>query len=83
MSIVAVTTHPEGLDPYGTCRHSPEGKRVARKSDYVEGWWENIDREPIYIKDKAHLKGECQKRGVVPVMFAKHKSQGKGIEFNY
>jgi hypothetical protein len=73
----------EGLDPYGTTRHSTEGRRVARKKDVVEGWWENIDKEPIYIKDKYHLKEECNKRGVIPRMFAKSKSQGRGLEWSY
>jgi len=81
MSVIPV--YREGLDPYGTCKRSVEGKRVARKPDYVEGWWENIDREPLYIKDRAHLKQECQKRGVIPKIFSKPASQGKGLEWTY
>ena len=82
MSVIPVTPR-EGLDPYGSSRHSVEGKRVARKLDTVEGWWENIDRDPIYIKDREHLKRECNKRGVIPRAFSKSKSQGKGLEWSY
>jgi len=32
----------------------------------VEGWWEHIAEEPIYIRDKKHLMEECQKRGLTP-----------------
>ena len=32
----------------------------------VEGWWEHIDTDPIYIRDKNHLKEECEKRGLAP-----------------
>ena len=78
-----IPPYREGLDPYGTSRHSVEGKRVARSGDYVRGWWENIDKEPIWIEDKEHLKRECQKRGVIPKIFAKRQSQGKGLEWSY
>jgi hypothetical protein len=81
MSVIPVCR--EGLDPYGTMRKSAEGRRVARKKDWVEGWWENIDKEPIYIKDKEQLKAECQKRGVIPKAFAKPVSQGKGLEWTF
>ena len=70
-------------DIYGNYRRSEEGKRTNRKKDYVEGVWENIAREPIHIRDKAHLKAECQKRGVIPRIFAKPCSQGKGLEWSY
>lgn len=70
-------------DRYGNYKRSVEGKRVARKSDVVEGWWENITTHPIYIKDKKHLKEVCQKYGVIPKIFAKPKSQGKGLEWTY
>ena len=70
-------------DIYGNYKRSEEGKRTNRKSDYVEGYWENIASTPIYIKDKHHLKEECQKRGVIPKIFAKPKSQGKGVEWSF
>ena len=83
MSIVPCVRRSEGLDPFGTMRRSVEGKRAARNQDYVRGWWENIDKEPIFIEDKEHLKRECQRRGLIPKMFAKEKSQGKGLEWSY
>lgn len=70
-------------DIYGNYKRSEEGKRVNRKSNYVEGIWENIAREPIYIRDKKHLKEVCQKHGVIPKIFMKPKSQGKGHEWSY
>ena len=76
-------------DPYGTAKRSPEGRSIARSKDYVRGWWENIDREPIFIQDKEHLKRVClevgrrEGRTVIPRMFAKPKSQGKGFEWSY
>lgn len=70
-------------DIYGNWKRSEEGKRQNRKSDYVSGVWENITDKPIYIKDKEHLKKICDKYGVIPKIFAKAKSQGKGVEWNF
>lgn len=76
-------------DPYGTMRRSVEGRRVARRADWVEGWWENLGPEPIYIKNKEHLKKVCldieKKTGkkFVPKAFAKPTSQGKGLEWSF
>lgn len=76
-------------DPMGTLRSSVEGRRVSRSKDWVRGWWENITPEPVYITDKYHLKQVClaysKKIGqdVIPEAFAKPKSQGKGIEWNF
>ncbi len=80
---------PPVSDLYGTSRHSVEGKSIARKQNWVEGWWENISFKPIYIKDKEHLKQVCveegrkQGRTIIPKAFVKAKSQGKGIEWSY
>ena len=77
------------LDPYGTSKRSIEGKRVARKANWVEGVWENIGPEPIHIKDKYHLKEVCLReskrtgRTIIPKAFMKPASQGKGIEWNF
>jgi hypothetical protein len=70
-------------DPYATSKRSVEARRLVRKENWVEGWWENIDHEPIYIKDKEQLKRECDKRGLIPKAFAKPRSQGKGLEWTY
>jgi hypothetical protein len=77
------------LDPYGTSKRSVEGKRVARSKDWVRGLWENLGPEPIYIKDKYHLKEVCQQierktgKKLIPKAFMKPASQGKGIEWNF
>ncbi len=79
----------EGLDVFGNQRSSPEGRRLAGKTNWVEGWWEHIGPQPIYIKDKYHLKQVCQAYGkqigkeVIPKAFAKPKSQGKGWEWSF
>lgn len=76
-------------DPYGTLRSTPQGKATQRKQNWVEGWWENIAPEPIYIKDKYHLKQVCLEqekrtgRKLIPKAFAKPSSQGKGLEWNF
>ena len=31
---------------------------------FPEGWWEDLDVEPIYISSKRQLKEECKKRGL-------------------
>lgn len=85
---MAVCVRPH-TDQYGTSRHSVEGKRVARKANWIEGWWENIAPEPIYIRDKAHLKQVCLEqskrtgRTIIPKAFCKPASQGRGIEWSY
>lgn len=76
-------------DFFGNYRKSVEGKRVNRNSDFVQGWWENISREPVYIKDKYHLKQVCEAeskrtgRLIIPRIFAKPKSQGQGLEWTF
>jgi len=76
-------------DTYGQFKRSEEGKRTARKTDPVEGWWENLGPSPIYIRDKYHLKKVCERieqetgRRLIPRMFAKAKSQGKGLEWSF
>jgi hypothetical protein len=59
-----------------------EKKEIAavHTHDWVKGWWEHIDKEPIYIESKEHLFKECEKRGVMPRAFMKPKSQGAGFE---
>jgi hypothetical protein len=47
---------------------------------WVEGWWDHIDREPIYISSKKQLLDECEKRGLMARAFMKPKSQGRGFE---
>lgn len=78
----------EGADPMATSKRSVEGRRLSRKTDWVEGWWENIAPQPIYIKDKYHLKEVCKKystkdREIIPKAFIKPKSQGKGYEWSF
>lgn len=79
----------EGGDFCATSRRSVEGKRLAGKKDWVEGWWENLGPQPIYIRDKYHLKQVCneieRKTGekLIPKAFMKSKSQGKGVEWTF
>lgn len=76
-------------DPHGNARHSEEGQRLSRKKDWVEGWWDHLGPNPIYIRDKYHLKQVCQElsrrtgRTIIPRAFAKPASQGKGLEWNF
>lgn len=77
------------IDPYGTSRRSIEGRRVARKNNWVEGYWENIGPKPIYCRTKEDVKAAClaeskrQGRTIIPKSFMKPSSQGKGIEWNF
>lgn len=48
--------------------------------EWVSGWYEHIDRNPIYIHSKSHLAHECEKRGLLARALMKPKSQGKGYE---
>lgn len=76
-------------DFYGQAKHSIEGKRLARKKDWVSGWWEHIDKEPVFVRDKYELKKIClevgrrEGRTIIPRAFAKVKSDGKGLEWNF
>lgn len=80
---------PKVTDPCATSRHSVEGKRLTRRANWVEGWWENIDSKPIYIRDREHLKRVCQEvskrtgRTIIPKAFMKPASQGKGFEWSF
>lgn len=56
-----------------------EGPYVTNENLY-KGWYEHIDKHPIYIRDKQHLKEECAKRGLMAKSLMKPKSQGKGYE---
>ena len=49
------------------------------KDSWVPGWYEHIDVNPIKIESKAHLKHECEKRGLYAKGISKRKSIGKGI----
>lgn len=76
-------------DPHGNARRSDEGKRLNRKKDWVEGWWDHIGPEPIYCRDKYDVKRACEAvskrlgKLVIPKAFAKPKSQGKGVEWAF
>lgn len=84
-----VLIRTEVEDKYGTTKRSEAGKRVARSSDWVAGWYENIAPCPIYIRDKYELKKVCQAwsaktgRVIIPKAFVKRASQGSGIEWNF
>ena len=58
----------------------PENTLMINTGEWAKGWYEHIDTNPVYIDSKAHLKRECEKRGLVARALAKHKSQGKGLE---
>lgn len=79
----------KSVDPYGNQRRTPEGVRTQRSKDWVQGWWEHIAPQPIYIRDKYELKAACQKwskitgREFIPKAFMKPKSQGKGFEWSF
>jgi len=76
-------------DVYGNYRGSAEGRATQRKANWVEGWWENIAPNPVYIRDKHHLKQVCEAesrrtgRIIIPKAFMKPKSQGKGYEWSF
>lgn len=76
-------------DIYGQFKKSEEGRRTAHKTDSVEGWWENLGPDPIYIRDKYHLKKVCEDiekktgRQLIPKMFMKPRSQGNGVEWSF
>jgi len=42
-----------------SCRKYPE---------YPEGFYENFDHEPLYIRDRSHFYKEAKKRGLEPVI---------------
>ena len=50
------------------------------ETNWAKGWWENIAHEPIYIRDKQHLKEVCEAHGVMAKALMKPKSDGKGWE---
>lgn len=37
----------------------------GRCTDPISGWYNDIDANPVYIRDRHHLKEECDKRGLV------------------
>ncbi len=56
---------------------------IHNEDKWIEGWWEHIGSEPIYIHNKKQLFEECTKRGNLPKAFMKPCSQGKGHEFKW
>ena len=76
-------------DPHGNSRRSTQGKRLARKANWVEGWWDNLGPTPIWVRDKYHLKQICQNierrtgEKLIPKAFMRTTSQGKGVEWNF
>ena len=92
MAIPVLGSHSataKSLDPHGTGRSSPEGKRVQRSKDWVRGYWECLGPKPIFIEDKYHLKRVCEEiekrtgRKLIPKAFMKSASQGKGVEWSF
>ena len=81
---VAFICNKHGFVRGGTCpqceEERPNKAPNINSQRWVEGWYEHIDREPIYIKDKKHLVRECEKRGLVARAFMKPKSRGDGYE---
>lgn len=58
-----------GGDPLPTCPKcaSPQDRHFeasAKVHTFREGYYDNIDMEPIWIKDKKHLKRELTQRGL-------------------
>ncbi len=35
--------------------------------EFREGWYEHIDRKPIYVSSKKQLKDECRKRNLTSI----------------
>lgn len=76
-------------DELGQCKSSSEGRATMRQRDWIRGWWEHIGPEPVFIRDKQHLKQVCQAesrrtgRIIIPRAFAKPKSDGRGIEWTF
>lgn len=63
------------------CADTNFGTLSINTGEWVKGWYEHIDTDPIYIESKDHLLSECAKRDLMPRAFIKHKSSaGKGLE---
>lgn len=59
--------------------------RNVSKEDWASGHWENLpDKQgnPTLIRNKEHLRQECERRGVLAKGLLKPKSQGKGWEMS-
>jgi hypothetical protein len=57
--------------------------RSVHKEDWASGHWENLPDaygKPTVIRNKEHLRQECEKRGVMAKGLLKSKSQGRGYE---
>jgi len=62
------------------CATATTGVPFGIKTDsWVTGWWEHIDKNPMYIRDKSHLIQECEKRGVLAKAFMKPHSQERKL----
>jgi len=59
----------------------PNKFSINPPGDWTVGVWEDLDINPIYIKDRKHLVNEMKKRKLFNPMLIKHKSQGAGYEF--
>ncbi len=40
---------------------------LGRYIPFKEGWYEHIDRKPMYISSKRQLRDECRKRGLTSI----------------
>jgi len=87
--ILSITCPSHGrfnMDHCPKCREEAINKNKSaayNSNNWVRGWWEHLDTNPIYIESKEHLIRECIKRGKIPKAFSGPKSRGKGIELKY
>lgn len=62
------------------CAARREAEFGVGTDSWVEGWWDDLGPEPVYIHNRKHLIEECSKRGLAPRVLLKPKSQGRGLE---
>ena len=63
-----------------SCQETIQNTIHINTNEWVKGYYDNIDSQPIYIDSKEQLINECEKRGCYAKAFMKPKSQGKGYE---
>ena len=80
---IGITCHKHGFilgDHCPECYQAVKQTMRVNTYDWVKGYWDGIDSEPIYIESKQQLIEECEKRGQYARAFMKPKSRGKGYE---
>ncbi len=84
-TVIAMICPKHGFVNDNHCPRCDETKATdtvhINMGEWIVGDYEHIDpRGPIHIRDKAQLKEECLKRGLMAKSLMKPKSQGAGYE---